>query len=80
MKDWVITGRHVRRELWVLLGCLLAACLVNVYAIVRYARPVSELWTQIGYVVVLALVVYLLLALLRLLAAGVLALVRKIRR
>ena len=80
MKDWVITGRHVRRELRVLLGCLLAACLVNVYAIVRYARPVSELWTQIGYVVVLALVVYLLLALLRLLAAGVLALVRKIRR
>ena len=39
MKDLVITGRQVRRELWILLGCFVAGCLVNVYAIVHYGRP-----------------------------------------
>ncbi len=80
MKDLVITGRQVRRELWILLGCFVAGCLVNVYAIVHYGRPASELYSQIGYVLVLTVVLYVLLALVRLLLAGLLALVRKIRR
>ena len=34
---------------------------MNVYAIVRYTRPATELFSMIGYVIVTALVIYLLL-------------------
>lgn len=61
MKDIIITSRQVRRELWFLLGSFIAACGLNIYAIVRYTRPATELFSMIGYVIVTALVIYLLL-------------------
>lgn len=60
MKDTVITAKAKRRELWLLGGCFAAACLVNAAAIVRYGTHWSELFTQIGYVVCLTAVLYLL--------------------
>ena len=56
MRDTVITARTKRREAVVLTSCLLAAVLLNVYAIVSYHRPWTELFSQIGYVVVIAVV------------------------
>ncbi|MGN0202800.1 MAG: hypothetical protein ACI399_07860 [Candidatus Cryptobacteroides sp.] len=61
MKDIIITSRHIRRELWYLLASFAAAFGMNIYAIVRYARPATELFSMIGYVIVTALVIYLLL-------------------
>lgn len=51
-----------------ILGCFLAACLVNVAAIVRYGTPWSELYSQIGYVVCITAGLYLLVWLVRLAA------------
>ncbi|MBR1706241.1 MAG: hypothetical protein IJ721_05565 [Bacteroidales bacterium] len=65
MKDFVIQGKVVRRELYLLLGCLVAAELVNTAAILHWGRPVLELLTQLGYVVVLALLFYIVLLLVR---------------
>jgi hypothetical protein len=65
MKDIVITEKMIRRELYVLLGCFMAACLVNVGAIIAYDRPWSELYSQIGFVFFITGGVYVLLAIFR---------------
>ena len=72
MKDIVITSKNIKREAWVLLGCFIAACGVNIGAILSYDRPWSELYSQIGFVIATALIIYLLLWVVR----GVVALLR----
>ena len=66
MKDIVITGNTVRRELRILLGCFVFAVLFDLFSIIKYHRPFTEVFTTIGYEIVIALVVYLILALVRL--------------
>ena len=66
MKDIVIKASHIRRELWVLLGCLVVAYGMNIYAIIHFARPAKELYMTIGYVIVTALIIYVLLWIVRL--------------
>ena len=65
MKDIVITERMIRRELLVLLGCFVVACLVNAGAIIAYDRPWSELYSQIGFVIFITGGIYVLLAVFR---------------
>jgi len=77
MKDIVISSKVVRRELFVALGCFIAAFCLNVYAIIHYSRPATELFSQIGYVVVCAVVIYLLLWLVRLIILLVRQIVKK---
>ena len=67
MKDIVITEKMIRRELYVLLGCFVAAVLVNAGAIIAYDRPWSELYSQIGFVFFITGGIYVLLAVFRLL-------------
>ena len=71
MKDIVITAKMIRRELFVLLGCFVAAFLVNVGAIIAYDRPWIELISQIGFVFFITGGIYVLLAVFRLLVWGV---------
>ena len=66
MKDIVIKASHIRRELWVLLGCFIVAYGMNIYAIIHFARPAKELYMTIGYVIVTALIIYVLLWIVRL--------------
>ena len=65
MKDIVITEKMIRRELYVLLGCFVAAFFVNVGAIIAYDRPWSELYSQIGFVLFITGGIYVLLAIFR---------------
>ena len=65
MKDTVITARAKKRELWVLLACFVVANITNWVAIIRFSAPWYEVFTQIGYVVVTTLVIYALIAILR---------------
>ena len=65
MKDTVITARAKKRELWILLACFVVANVTNWVAIVRFSAPWYEVFTQIGYVVVTSLVIYALIAVLR---------------
>jgi type IV secretory pathway VirB2 component (pilin) len=67
MKDIVITPKMIHRELYVVLGCFVAACLTNVGAIIAYDRPWSELVTQIGFVLFITGGIYTLLAVVRIL-------------
>lgn len=65
MKDTIITADFKRRELWILLGCFVVANVINWVAIIKFATPWYEVFTQIGYVAVTTVILYLLLAMLR---------------
>ncbi len=65
MKDIVIPSQKVKREAWIFLGCFIFAFLLNIAAIIIYKTPWYEAFTQIGYIIVIAVVLYLLMALIR---------------
>ena len=60
MKETVITPRRKKIELLSALVCLLAAFLLNLGCILYYGTPFSEIFSQIGYVVVIAAALYLI--------------------
>ena len=70
MKDVVISGKRIRRELWVFAGCLVGAVGINLGAIVFYKTHGSELFTTGHITLAVALMIYILAALLRLIFAG----------
>ena len=68
MKPIIIDSKFIKRELWILLGCFVAAVIFDLVGIILYKRPAIELVTTIGYEVVIALGLYAFLALVRILA------------
>lgn len=77
MKDYVLTAQRQKKELIILLGCFILAFLLNIAAIIIYQSPWVEVISQIGYVVLAGLVIYVLLLLLRLLIFSVKVLIRR---
>lgn len=67
MKDTIITPKRKKTELLTLLACFLIANALNLYAILAYGAPFSEMITCMGYVLVFACVLYGAWTLLRLL-------------
>lgn len=67
MKDTIITRRRKKTELRTLLVCFILANLCNVYAIIEYKTPWSELFWSLGFVVAAALVFYAVWTAIRLL-------------
>lgn len=65
MKDTVLTARRKKLELLWLAGAFLLANAINVYAIVVYHTPASELLTSFFYVLTATVVIYLLTLLVR---------------
>ncbi|MBM4169954.1 MAG: hypothetical protein FJ215_12490 [Ignavibacteria bacterium] len=65
MKDLHIKKSVLQRELIIWIVSLLFAVGVNVYVIIVYNAPWTELVTQIHYVFVLSLVVYFIIFLIR---------------
>lgn len=77
MKDIVISSKHIRRELWIFLGCIVAMELVNVYAIADYGGKWNELVMSLGFVVAAAVVAYIVVAVVRLIVYGIVKLIKK---
>lgn len=67
MKDLVISGKRVKTELLIALGCFICAVLLNIVCIIVYHSQWHELFSQIGFTVLVAVVFYVLLLLIRLL-------------
>ena len=75
MKDLVIPGRLLKREL-IIIGCmLLAAWLLNVYAVLKYGGRWTELFTQVGFILTITAALYLI----RLLFWGISYIAKRIR-
>lgn len=66
MKDLVISGKRVKTELIVLLGCFIASFCTNIGAIIAYHKSWTEMFSQIGFVVVIAVAFYAILLIIRL--------------
>lgn len=65
MKDTLITTGRKKRELYVLLACTIAAYILNIIGIIKYGSPVKELVTQVPLVLLISLIIYIVLAVLR---------------
>ncbi len=65
MKETVITPGRKKRELYLLLSSLIAAYILNIIGIIKYGSPAKELVTQLPLVLLVALIIYLALAILR---------------
>lgn len=78
MKDLIIKDRQIKKELLLLAGAFILAFFINVGAILAYGRPWSELYTQLGYVVCLALVIYFLIVAVRLLIWALVWIIKKL--
>lgn len=77
MKDVIIPGRRVARELLIFFGCLIVAFFVNVYAIHKYKTDWKELITTLHITIAAGIVIYMLFGFIRLLVCGVARLLRR---
>lgn len=68
MKDTLITAHRKLVELKTAGVCLLLAVLLNIGCIIYYRTPFYEIFTQIGYTVVIALGFYVIWTAIRLIA------------
>lgn len=80
MKDLIITAKQVRRELFVLLACFVVAEGANIFSMIRYQTPWTEFFTQIGFVLIITAVLYIILIAIRVLAWLVKLIVEKCRK
>lgn len=71
MNDIIIKGHILKRELTVLLICFLIAFIANIYAIIAYNTPWSELISSLGFVCIVTFILYLIIGLIRLIIKGV---------
>lgn len=77
MNDIIIKEKQIRKEAYWLAGCFAAAFAVNTGAVIAFGRPWTELLSQIGYVVFLTFVIYVISLIVRLLAALVVRLFKR---
>ena len=66
MKDTLITAARKKTELLTFLVCFGVAFLLNAGCIIFYHTPFSEVFTQIGYVLVITVALYLIWTAIRL--------------
>lgn len=79
MKNTVITARRKRIELLTLLACFIIGNLANLYAIISYETPFSEMLTSFFYVLAFSGVLYVFWTILRILFYGIRSLFLKKR-
>ena len=70
MKDTVLTARHKKRELIILLVCFILASLLNIYAIIKYDAAFVEIITSFFYVLSFTVALYIAAWIFRLLYKG----------
>ena len=79
MKNTVITARRKKIELLTLLACFIIGNLANLYAIISYETPYSEMLTSFFYVLAFSGVLYVFWTILRILFYGIRSLFLKKR-
>lgn len=79
MKDLRITAKRQKKELKFFLFCFITAFAINITSILIYKTRWIELISSIGYVLVLAVLLYVVLVFLRLIWKFLLKGIRHIR-
>lgn len=65
MKDLIITSNRLKKEIYILSTCFIIAFLINIFSIITFKTPWYEMFTQIGYVVAITLILYLFVVMVR---------------
>lgn len=65
MKDIVISGQRITRELLIFGGCFLVALAVNIYSIIQFNTEWKELITTLHITLAVAFVFFVFVALVR---------------
>lgn len=76
MKDIVFTTERQRKELRIFGICFAIGFLMNIISIIIYKTSWIEIFSQLGYVLAIAIVLYLLLVLFR----GIIKWIKKVIR
>ncbi len=69
-KDTVITAQQKKRELIIFLICLAGAFIFNIVGIMMFKTPASEIFTKLHYVLLVAVVFYVIAGIFRLIWLG----------
>lgn len=65
MKDIVVTHKRLKKERYIFLTCFSIAFMINMYSIIKFKTSMYELFTQIGYVLVIAIAIYIIVLIVR---------------
>ncbi len=76
MNDIILKGASLKRELSILFISFLVAFGVNVYAIIVYNTGWGEIFTALGFVAILTVIFYVVVAIVRLLIKGIKTIVK----
>jgi hypothetical protein len=77
MQDIVISSKRIKKEVSILLACFITAFIINIVSIAIYNTSWSEIFTQIGYVIIITLALYLVTTFIRLIIHLINRLIRK---
>ena len=77
MKDITITGSRIKKEIIIVVVSLLAAIILNIYSISKFKTDWSELIGQLHVVILVAIAIYILVLIFRLIFLGIAGLIRK---
>ena len=77
MKDVLISGARIKKELIMLLICFLIGFVANVGAIIYYKTVFTEIVSSLGYILVFTFVLYFIWSLLRILTCLLLIFIKK---
>lgn len=69
MKNYNIKSGTIAREAGYLAGCFAVALGANIFAIIKFHRPFTEIFSQIGFVAAITVVLYIYICVLRGIAA-----------
>lgn len=79
MKDIVFTKRRQKKELFIFGACFAVGFLMNLISIIVFKTPWHEIFTQLGYVFAIAIALYLIIAIVRLIIRWIKSMQRKQR-
>lgn len=77
MKDVTITGLRIKKEIIILVVSFIAAIVLNIFAISKFKTNWSELINQLHVVILVAIAIYILVFIFRLIFWGFAGLIRK---
>jgi len=77
MKDLKIKGTWLKREIYILLGCLGVAEVLNIFSIIKFKTNWGEVITQLHFVILVGLFMYVVVFILQHAYRGIVRLVRK---
>jgi len=77
MQNITITGAQIKREITIISLSFIAAVGLNIYSILKYKTEWSELFSQLHVVVLIAIAIYFLVSVFRLVFWGITRLIQK---